>query len=118
MPATPERICSPLFKDVETGYVEPTEREVLLAERRTSSTEEEEPMLSQNQSESIHSLQLSNKLHSSQSSSPDEQSVQKDKLKGLGLAALTTIFTALTSVFAKITGDITRLLACSWTPCA
>ena len=104
-PTTLDWTRSPLVKDVEAGYAEPTERETLLAERRTSSTEEEVPTLSQDQSERIRSLELSNKRQSPQSSPPDEQNIQRDKLKGLGLAALTTVFTALTSVFAKITGD-------------
>ena len=95
-----------MLQDLEVGEAQHSEQSFLLADRHTSSLDEESAI-------SVHrahsrtlptkpkaSLQVSHDIPPSSQQGPD----QGKRLKGLGLAGIATVFQAIMSVCAKILG--------------
>lgn len=105
------------LQDLEQGTAEQSEKSVLLPDRRTSSFDEDlKTSVSRAQSRSLpHSskqaLDVSAAPEAGTSDYNDEeQSTESNKMKGLGLAGIATMFQAVMSVCAKILGQYTHLL--------
>lgn len=115
-------------KDLEAGSDKESDNSFLLAERRTSSFEDEMPPLSISRAHSrssppkarshtsasrTHSRSLPSRpkgtlqvsRDTSQDPATDQQSSQSKRMKGLGLAGIATVFQAVMSVCAKILGQ-------------
>lgn len=124
-----EHVCC--TQDLEAGSDKESDNSFLLAERRTSSFEDEMPPLSISRAHSrssppkarshtsasrTHSRSLPSRpkgtlqvsRDTSQDPATDQQSSQSKRMKGLGLAGIATVFQAVMSVCAKILGE------CCW----
>lgn len=95
-----------LLQDLELGEAQQSEKSFLLADRHTSSLDEEAPIsISRAHSRTPPtkpkaSLQVTHDTSPSSQQGPD----QGKRLKGLGLAGIATVFQAIMSVCAKILG--------------
>jgi len=96
-----------LLQDLEVGDAQHSEQSFLLADRHTSSLDEEAAIsISRAHSRTPPtkpkaSLQVAHDTSSSSQQGPD----QGKRLKGLGLAGIATVFQAIMSVCAKTLGN-------------
>jgi len=95
-----------LLQDLEAGDAQQSEQSFLLADRRTSSLDEEpRTSMSRAHSRTLPSKPKAALQVASDSSTPDQQGADGSKrLKGLGLAGIATMFQAVMSVCAKTLG--------------
>lgn len=97
---------SDLVQDLEAGDAQQSEKSLLLADRRTSSLDEEHSVSMSRAHSRTPPAKPKASLHvSSETTSSDQQGTDQGKrLKGLGLAGIATVFQAVMSVCAKILG--------------
>ena len=100
-------------QDLEHGVAERSEKSFLLPSRRTSSVDEDlKPGSSRTHSRGLpqasqQALGITAAPEdeaSTSGSNAEEQSTESSKMKGLGLAGISTVFQAVMSVCAKILG--------------
>ena len=107
----PAQACqsSSVTQDVEVGSTQESEKSFLLADRRTSSFDEEPHVTaSRSHSRSVPAKTKSSLQVGAEPPTPtsDQQSADPAKrLKGLGLAGIATVFQSVMSVCAKILGE-------------
>ena len=100
-------------QDLEHGVAEQSEKSFLLPSRRTSSLDEDvKPSaprthsrgLPQASQQALGITAAPEEEASTSGSNAEEQSTEGNKMKGLGLAGISTVFQAVMSVCAKILG--------------
>ena len=98
---------SDLVQDLEAGDAQQSEKSLLLADRRTSSLDEEHNVsMSRAHSRTPPAKPKASLQVSSETTPSDQQGADQGKrLKGLGLAGIATVFQAVMSVCAKILGS-------------